>query len=68
MAYFAAVQVDYWGFPKFFSSRQTVANLPNLSNLPGHMNESSHLIGRLLGYFYKHDPFMCVKMLNMSNR
>ena len=34
-----------------------VAKMPNFCNLPGHMNENSHLIGGLLGQVYKYDPF-----------
>ena len=57
----------YLGFSEILFLWANAANLPNLSNLPEHMDECVHLIAGLLGHIYKYDPPKHVQMLNMSN-
>ena len=50
-----------------FQNSFLVGKIANFPNFPKHMDECIHLIGGLLGYVYKYDPFKHVQMLNMSN-
>ena len=60
-------QNNYLRFSEIIFLQEIVTNLPKLSNLPKHIDESIHLIGGLLGHVYKYDTLKHVQMLTMSN-